>query len=1419
MTLVMNFKNSIKSMMNWNTLLLLFAFFASGSFGYGQTALPVNRTVWNSTPTGWTDSPLGSYTTTFACSGSNGAKFDSSGNSKVVYFSGVPSDLSFVVKSNATTTSSLLVEQSVDGVAYTTVVALSGTGDLPTTCTTKGPYTLNATTQYVRWTFTKGNQNMTMDDVSITTIGGVPVVSAGSPTGSISTAFTYNIVATNSPTSYALASGTLPAGLSLNTTTGAITGTPTATGTSSVTVAATNGLGTSTAATISFTINTAPAPEINIRGIVGTNPTISDGDTTPQGTDNTLFAATVIGNSQTKNFRIENTGSSNLLVSGLAINGANPTDFSYSGISFPLTITAGNSKIFSVTFGPNAAGIRTATVEISSNDGDEALYDFAIQGNGIAVAPVEINVKGFGNSIPDNSLYPSGLNATAFGVATVGVSTVTRVFTIQSLGSNPLLLTGTPRVVITGTHAAMFTVTVQPSAASILPGSSLNFSVTFDPTSPGIKSANVVIANNDSDEDPYNFAISGNAKGTNNIYVYGNGNDVIKGSTTTTTTNLTDFGPVAITTGVKQRTFVISNFSGANAYFGPVTISGPDAAMFSVASSPSGNAVITGNSTAFTINFTPTTPGTKNATVTFRTYTNVGMTTPISVDPIFTFAISGDGENYTACAKGAVQIIAQQDFENVPAAPVWDYNYLSDGNVNVAGGTYNNGSGVRNAFIGGSSFQFTGIGTAIRTTIVNLDPIDSSQFSDINLSMRVGAFRTGTTQGVDVTDFVQVESSIDGGVNWSVESVLRGYNNSRWDFAATGVFDAYYSGNNSGTTVDTRDGNADLADGYSTYNVKGLPTSNNLLLRLHIEVDRGDEVWVLDNIKIEGRKPQITTWTSTGWTASAPTSTVKAIIDFPYNTAINGNISACECEVKAGRTLTVGSNGFIDIQSDIINDGIINVLDDGSIVQSNNGAVNTGKITMNRTVNMKRYDYIYWSSPVDDFAVSNVFPTTASGFIYQWLPTISGNFGVWSNVSENMQLGKGYIIRAPTTVPTTLQLFATSFFGKARNGIIRPSIERGNFTNAIPYDNGNGVLVTNLDDNWNLVGNPYPSAINSLAFLNANPNIEGAVRLWTHGALPDTLPPDPFYGNFLYNYDSSDYIVYNGTMTLTGPSGFSGNIAAGQAFFVLMDDGIADNTQTVIFNNQMRSSTYANNQFYRPTSNNSDVKIDAIEKSRIWLDLIGINEKVSRTGIGYIDGATLGKDRMFDAFGKLDSSQNFYSLIGDQIMAIQGRPLPLDTTDRVPLGMHVNAAGNYKIAVFAADGYFADSATPIYLEDRTLGIVHDLRQAPYNFTSETGTFDTRFILRYNNESLGSAQFNATAGQVVVAVKNHQISIKSFAEPIVQVTLYDLIGQQVALKQSVNANELILNDLTIGHQPLIVKILLKTGQTVTRKILF
>ncbi len=561
----------------------------------------------------------------------------------------------------------------------------------------------------------------------------------------------------------------------------------------------------------------------------------------------------------------------------------------------------------------------------------------------------------------------------------------------------------------------------------------------------------------------------------------------------------------------------------------------------------------------------------------------------------------------------------------------------------------------------------------------------------------------------------------------------------------------------------------------------------------------------------------VTTWTGS-WSNGLPSLTKRAIMAANYDTAIDGSFECCSLTVNAGNTVNISPSDYISIQNNLTVNGTLTVADDASLVQISDTGVNTGSVTVRRAATIKKYDYVYWSAPVANFAVTGVSPGTGAGFIFKWLPTQAGNFGTWTTASENMVAGKGYIVRSPSVWPTTLTPFTANFSGVPNNGIITPAIERGSYTGAnYPSPTNPAVLVTNKDDNWNLLGNPYPSSIRALDFLTANANIEGAVRLWTHGAVPVTGVSDPFYGNFMYNYNSNDYIVYNGTATTSGPTGFNGYIASGQAFFVQMNDGPAS-TQTVTFNNAMRNKSYGNAQFYRQTVESVEAARNVEgeqDKSRIWLDLVGPTQTVSRTVVGYVDGATFDKDRMYDAHARRDDSQNFYSLINGEPMAIQGRPTPLDPNDKVAVGVNVTAAGTYTIAIAAVDGAF--DQTEVYLDDKELGILHNLKQAPYVFLAAAGASDTRFELRYTDSALATADFENTRGVAVIA-NQQAISVRSYSAPIAEVTVYDIIGRQIVHRAGVNALETELRGIQATQQALVIKIKLQDGVLVTRKIM-
>ncbi len=151
-------------------------------------------------------------------------------------------------------------------------------------------------------------------------------------------------------------------------------------------------------------------------------------------------------------------------------------------------------------------GVTRLTIENldASNMGWIQLDDFTIAN--VTSSSPEINIQGNGNSIVDGDATPTTADHTDFGSHTAGGSNLLRTFTIQNTGTGALDLTGAPNVLITG--SSDFSVTTQPASDPISAAGSTTFQVTLDPTSVGTQNASISIANDDSDENPYNFSIT-----------------------------------------------------------------------------------------------------------------------------------------------------------------------------------------------------------------------------------------------------------------------------------------------------------------------------------------------------------------------------------------------------------------------------------------------------------------------------------------------------------------------------------------------------------------------------------------------------------------------------------------------------------------------------------------------------------------------------------------------------------------------------------------------------------------------------------------------------------------------------------------------------------------------------------------------
>ena len=144
----------------------------------------------------------------------------------------------------------------------------------------------------------------------------------------------------------------------------------------------------------------------------------------------------------------------------------------------------------------------------------------------------EIDTQGNATSITDGDASPTTADWTDFGSTYTSSGTIDRTFTIFNTGAIDLTLTGTPKVIVSGTDASDFTVTAVPSSPISTSGNT-TFTVQFNPSADGTRTATLSIDNDDSDENPYNFSIQGTGLANPSIAISTPGisaNDVIQGT-------------------------------------------------------------------------------------------------------------------------------------------------------------------------------------------------------------------------------------------------------------------------------------------------------------------------------------------------------------------------------------------------------------------------------------------------------------------------------------------------------------------------------------------------------------------------------------------------------------------------------------------------------------------------------------------------------------------------------------------------------------------------------------------------------------------------------------------------------------------------------------------------------------------------
>ena len=517
-----------------------------------------------------------------------------------------------------------------------------------------------------------------------------------------------------------------------------------------------------------------------------------------------------------------------------------------------------------------------------------------------------------------------------------------------------------------------------------------------------------------------------------------------------------------------------------------------------------------------------------------------------------------------------------------------------------------------------------------------------------------------------------------------------------------------------------------------------------------------------------------TTWNGSAWSNGVPTAAVEANFTGNYNST--GNLSACTVNISnnaqvtfnSGHTLIVGGGVTVDAGANLI------IENNGALRQINKDS-NIGSITVKRNSSpMVRLDYTAWSSPVVGQQLQSFSPNTMANRFYEYLFTGTTTPTAYNsvNATTNFIPGKGYMIRAANTL-TSATVHYGQFNGVPSNGDISQSVGLG----------------------YNLLGNPYASPMNANVFFSKNPNIE-TLYFWTN-----TTPASG--GSYPQNNFAS-YTTLGGTAAFASSKIPNGTIQTGQGFYIN-----ATSAGTAYFENKQRVDAATSTQFFRTNA-------VELNKSRFWINFNDDNTSYNQILIGYMDGATQNYDNQIDG-RPLDTSKSMlYSIINNEPFVIQGKSNPFMVEDIVPLGLKVLNAGNYKIEIDSTDGVFSNQI--IYLKDKFTNITHNLSTGAYNFNSDAGTFDNRFEIMYQNETLGIGDNNIYETEIKIFTNENGISVVA-SENIKEVTIYNVLGSVLYENKNVASKELLIQNILASKQALIIRIIDTNGNSKTSKLIY
>jgi len=403
-----------------------------------------------------------------------------------------------------------------------------------------------------------------------------------------------------------------------------------------------------------------------------------------------------------------------------------------------------------------------------------------------------------------------------------------------------------------------------------------------------------------------------------------------------------------------------------------------------------------------------------------------------------------------------------------------------------------------------------------------------------------------------------------------------------------------------------------------------------------------------------------------------------------------------------------------------------------------NGTISSSKARVNRylytggTNNVHRYHFI--SSPLSDGTTQPLL----WWYCYRFIET-TNSWGYYNLTSpyDNLKIGQG-LLTFPYSFSTPYGGNIKEFKGTMNTGDISLNGSSSMYNVTYTSDEGQG---------WNIIGNPYPSAIDLKASGWTWTNVDQTVYCYVS---------DPEKGGYL------SWATFNRTTDVSVNSG-TRYIPAMQGFWI-----VAASSPSITIPNSAR--IHSSQTFW---------KDETITPNSIRLQVTG-NGYSDETLVYFDEEATSDFDGYFDAykfFGYFDSIPQIYSKTpGGTELAVN----VLNTSANnmhIPVGFISGANSNFTIHASQMESFGSNCS--IVLEDLKLNSMQVLTSDPhYTFSYDTIDSPDRFIIHFS-ELVNSPAITSSEPVVVHFFNENLYVVTTAGEVIKNISVYNVLGQEIA----------------------------------------